>query len=154
MSGFAFVRNVWFWFLYEMSCVRNVVCTNCRAPIGDIPNVCKNSSVAMFADVTTLITSGKWIDSILNVDIGHTSKWLACNKLTINIDKCETMFFGCGKPSNILLDKTIIPYQNSVKIRGVHIDAAKTNLIKIGMYSEELSEPYFSGKNLKHYLIY
>ena len=32
MSGFAFVRNVWFWILYEMSCVRNVVCTNCRAP--------------------------------------------------------------------------------------------------------------------------
>ena len=25
MSGFAFVRNVWFWFLYEMSCVRFVV---------------------------------------------------------------------------------------------------------------------------------
>ena len=33
MSGFAFVRNVWFWFLSEMSCVRNVVCTNCRAPL-------------------------------------------------------------------------------------------------------------------------
>ena len=32
MSGFVFVRNVWFWFLYAMSCVRNVVCTNCRAP--------------------------------------------------------------------------------------------------------------------------
>ena len=90
--------------------------------INDMPNVCKNSSVAMFADDTTLITSEKRIGNLLNVDIGHTSKWLACNKLTINIDKCETMFFGCGKPSDILLDKTIIPYKNSVKILGVHID--------------------------------
>ena len=47
----------------------------------------------MFADDTTLLTSGKRIDIILNVDIGHTSKWLACNKLTINIDKCEKVFW-------------------------------------------------------------
>ena len=88
----------------------------------DMPNVCKNSSVAMFADVTTLITSGKRIDNILNVDICHTSNWLACNKFTINIDNCETMFFGCGKPSNILIDNTVVPYKNSVKILGVHFD--------------------------------
>ena len=31
------------------------------------------------------------------------------------------MFFGCGTPSNILLD-IIIPYKNSVEILGVHID--------------------------------
>ena len=52
----------------------------------------KNSSVAMFADDTTLITSGKQIDKILKVDICQTSKWLACNKLTNNIDKCEQCF--------------------------------------------------------------
>ena len=73
-------------------------------------------------DTTTLITSGKLIDNILNVDICHTSNWLACNKLTINFDKCETMFFSCGKPSNILIEKTVVPYKNSVKILGVHID--------------------------------
>ena len=33
MSVFAFVQNVRLWSLYEMSCVRNVVCTNCRAPV-------------------------------------------------------------------------------------------------------------------------
>ena len=87
-----------------------------------MPNVCKNSSAAMFADDTPLITSGKRIDNILNVDICHTSNWLACNKLTINIDNCETSFFGCGKPSNILIDKTVVPYKNSVRFSGVHID--------------------------------
>ena len=61
--------------------------------VNDMPNVYKNSSVATFAVDTTLITSRKRIDNILNVDICHTSNWLACNKLTINTDKCETMFF-------------------------------------------------------------
>ena len=87
-----------------------------------MPNVCKNSSVARFADDTTLITSGKRIDNILNVDICHTSIWLACNKLTVFIDKCETMFFGCRKPSNILIDNTVVPYENSAEVLGVHID--------------------------------
>ena len=76
----------------------------------------------MFADDTNLITSRKRVDNILNVGIGHTSKWLECNKLVITIDNCETMFFGCGKPSNILLDKPINPYKTSVKTSGVHFD--------------------------------
>ena len=39
----------------------------------------QNSSLAMFADDTTLITSGKRIDNMLNVDIGLTLKWLVTN---------------------------------------------------------------------------
>ena len=38
------------------------------------PNVWKNSSIAMFADGTTLITPRKRIDNMLIVDIDHTSK--------------------------------------------------------------------------------
>ena len=32
MSGFDFVRNVWCWFFYEMSCVRNFSCVRIVVP--------------------------------------------------------------------------------------------------------------------------
>ena len=54
-----------------------------------MPNVWKHSSFAMVPDDTTLISSGTRTDKILNVDIGHTTNWLACNKLTINKDNVK-----------------------------------------------------------------
>ena len=43
---------------------------------------------------------------------------MACNKLTNKIENCETNFFGYWEPSNILIDKAVIP----VQIPGIHID--------------------------------
>ena len=108
--------------------------------INDMPNVCKNSSIAMLGDDTTLITSGKRIDNILNVDIYicHTSNWLACNKLTNNFDKCETMFFGCRKPSNILSDNKVVPYKNLVKLLSLHNDKNLRFREHIGYFTKKV----------------
>ena len=38
-----------------------------------MPDVCKNSSAAMFADDKTLIASGKRIDNTLHVNVTHRS---------------------------------------------------------------------------------
>ena len=87
-----------------------------------MPNVCKNSSNAIFADDTTLTVSGKRMDNVLNVNFCRTSKRRACKNLTNEEAKCGILFFGYGKPSNILVNNTVFAYKNSIKTPGVYVD--------------------------------
>ena len=90
--------------------------------INDLPNVCQNSQMMIFADDTTIINAGKRTDPLIKNDIVAVSKWFKSSKLTINTDKCEAMFFGCGKPDNLNILSNILGNQNSCKYLVVHID--------------------------------
>ena len=66
--------------------------------INDIDKCVENSQLAMFADDTTVIKAGKRVDNLIKKDVDCMFNWFCSNKLTVNIDKCESICFGLGKP--------------------------------------------------------
>ena len=48
--------------------------------------------------------------------------WFCSNKLTVNIDKCESISFGMGKPENVEINGQRVEYKNACKYLGVYID--------------------------------
>ena len=62
----------------------------------DLPNVCDSIQMISFADDTTIIHPEKRTDTLNKNDIVAVFKWFESSKLTINTDKFEAVFFGCG----------------------------------------------------------
>ena len=88
----------------------------------DLPSVGESSQMVIFAEDTTIINAGKGTDAVIKNDIVTVSKWFESNKLTINTDKCEAVFFGCGKHNNLRILSKELEYKISCKYLGVHID--------------------------------
>ena len=57
-----------------------------------------------FADDTTVIKAGKRVDNLIRKDVDCMFNWFCSNKLTVNIDKCESICFGLGKPEKVEID--------------------------------------------------
>ena len=83
--------------------------------INDLPSVCESSQMVIFADDTTNINAGNRTDAAIKNDIVTVSKLFESKKLTINTDKCEAMFFGCGKPNNLRILSKELEYKSSCK---------------------------------------
>ena len=64
----------------------------------DLPGSCDKVEVAMFADDTTFIKSGKGVDPLLSQETNCVRDWFSSNKLTVNHGKCEAMCFRYVKP--------------------------------------------------------
>ena len=65
--------------------------------INDIPNCLSFSIPRMYADNTHITYAGSdlhLIQSNLSHDLGKVSKWLVCNRLTLNATKIEFMVIG------------------------------------------------------------
>ena len=90
--------------------------------INDLPDSCEKAEVAMFADDTTLIKSGKRVDPLLSQEINCVRDWFSSNKLTVNPEKCEAMCFGYGKPDTIKIGVSELNYKASCRYLGVHLD--------------------------------
>lgn len=93
--------------------------------INDIPlNI--NSNSYLFADDTTILTTGKNISSLLyniNNDINLLSNWLLQNKLYINCNKTKCMFFFKSQSyPKIQIFNEEIEKVITFKLLGVHID--------------------------------
>ena len=81
-----------------------------------------DSKVTMFADDTTLINGG--LTSAFQYErilMQSLSIRLAANKLTINADKSEMMFFGSGIPKPLKMNDTSLKFKSSCKYLGVHL---------------------------------
>ena len=52
-----------------------------------------NSKVSMFADDTTIFNAKKNVSFTMQPEIDLISDWMTSNMLTINIDKCEVVFW-------------------------------------------------------------
>ena len=64
----------------------------------DLPAVCSTKSkIAMFAEDTSLFQSGKETLLTIQNDENEMTRWFACNKVSINSSKCETILFCIGK---------------------------------------------------------
>ena len=90
--------------------------------INDLPDSCDKAEVAMFADDTTLIKSGKRVDPLLGQEINSVRDWFSSNKLTVNPEKCEAMCFGSGKPNTIKIGVSELKYKLSCRYLGIHLD--------------------------------
>uniref|UniRef100_A0A8C5MCA3 Reverse transcriptase domain-containing protein n=1 Tax=Leptobrachium leishanense TaxID=445787 RepID=A0A8C5MCA3_9ANUR len=65
--------------------------------INDLPNVCKASTVHMYADDTVIYTSKptlRQLEAVLQEQFIEVEKWIKHNKLFLNNDKTVTMLFG------------------------------------------------------------
>ena len=85
-----------------------------RLHINDLRTTCSASKVTMFADATTVIKAGKKS----TFSLARTLQ----NKLTINIDKCEAISFGGGRPFNKVIKDQTLDYKSTCKSLALHID--------------------------------
>ena len=72
-------------------------------------NLANNFNVLLFADDTTLSTSGSNFSQLvdtLNLELGDIADWMAANRLSLNIDKTYALISSkCDY--NIILDPII-----------------------------------------------
>ena len=100
--------------------------------INDLPLYLSNSISELYADDTTLHTSGNSIESIRNdlvSDLSAVLRWCEENGMMINIDKCKSMLIGSRPKINLNekdfklnLQGSEIQTVNCEKILGVYVD--------------------------------
>ena len=100
--------------------------------INDLPNCLSFSIPRMYADDTHITYAGSdlhLIQSSLSHDLEKLSKWLVCNRLTLNATKTEFMVIGSRQRLSTLsdtlelsIDNVPIEQVSSVKSLGIYID--------------------------------
>ena len=90
--------------------------------INDLPNVWNSSQIMTFADDTNINNAGKRTDPLIKIDLVTVTKLCEISKLTTNADKCEAMFFSCGKLDNLSVLPTEFGYKISYMSSGLHMD--------------------------------
>ena len=133
--------------------------------INDLHYAIKSSKVYHFADDTNLLNIGnnpKKMEKVINADLKILYNWLLANKISLNCDKTEVIFFHKpgAKAPNIKLKingKRIIASQN-IKYLGMHLDETlnggshcKNLAIKLMRVNGMLSKArhYVDNTNLK-----
>ena len=98
--------------------------------INDLHYCIKNSKVYHFADDTNLLNIGtnpKKMEKVINADLKTLYNWLLANKISLNCDKTEVIFFH--KPGTKVPDIKL-------RINGKRIIASK-NIKYLGMFLDE-----------------
>ena len=96
--------------------------------INDIVNVSNFFTTSLFADDTSLVCSGNNVNDLIaqaNLELENIVEWLACNKLSLNVNKSKYMVFCKRKLINIndlLIDGNTIEMVKYFKFLGVVID--------------------------------
>ena len=92
--------------------------------INDLHQVIEDSRIAMFDDDTTVLNAGDKTSPLITQDLKNMTNWFVSNKLTVNVDKCEAISFGCGKPDKVTILRNELPYQKTCKYLGLHLDGS------------------------------
>ena len=110
--------------------------------INDLPDICPNVSVQMYADDTVILTSAKntnVISDTLNEAMENISIWLRVNRLSLNVKKTMAMLFSI-KPTpltlNISVDGEAVANVNETKYLGITIDSQ----LKFNKHANQLSK--------------
>ena len=97
--------------------------------INDIVNSSNRLSFVLFADDTTVYTSGKSLNECIahmSSELLHISNWFMSNKLTLNVDKTQVMFFSRRKKTTPNIQVTLrgqpIANVTNTKFLGVIVD--------------------------------
>ena len=90
--------------------------------INDLPKNCLQSKIALFANDTTVYNFGRKLSYGITSDIQRIRKWLVTNKLTVKVEKCETVGSGRAQPlPNDAFDTELL-LKGHCKNLGVQID--------------------------------
>ena len=102
--------------------------------INDLLNCLKHCTARLYADDTSLNTSGshiKVIEPLMNADLKHVSSWLIANKLTLNVIKTVYMVVG-SRQRLATLEGDINLQINSTSLKGYKIpNVSVSKLTKI-----------------------
>ena len=107
--------------------------------INDLHNAIKNSKVFHFADDTNLLNisdSPKKMQKLLNADLKILYDWLLANKISLNCDKTEIIFFH--KPKKIKMNGHRIRPSHSIKYLGMHLDETLNGAFHAKILSKKL----------------
>ena len=93
--------------------------------IDDLKSVIKLGYHHLYADDTIIIISHENLDTLtsqVETELSHIDLWLKNNKMTINTDKTETIFFGNHSQLKKVENKTVnyngyIPLKRSENVR-------------------------------------
>ena len=96
--------------------------------INDLPNA-TNFFIKLYADDTFLCSqneNAKALESEVNFEIGRVYKWLASNRLTLNIDKSKFMILsrhkGVSENFRVKINNEQMDQCDSYKYLGVYFD--------------------------------
>ena len=96
--------------------------------INDLPYCLRHSKAILFADDTTIHITGPKTNDIsieLNQDLQSLDQWLSANQLSLNVNKTLACYFKPKKSTavgQLEIRSNKIPFMNSVKYLGIHID--------------------------------
>ena len=90
--------------------------------INDLPLVCEKSKISLFADDTTVYNIGMNSEKEITEDVRKMRNWFDVNKLTLNVEKCESISFGRAQPVSEETFGEKISCKSSCKYLGVLID--------------------------------
>lgn len=100
--------------------------------INDLPECLKKTETRLFADDTTLTSSGESInevESAMNMDLDSLKNWLLANKLSLNVAKTEFILIGSrprlkgiDKQPKIAIENMAIKQVSETKSLGVIVD--------------------------------
>jgi hypothetical protein len=115
--------------------------------INDLINVCKYSTPLLFADDTNLFfaeTNINVLTANINEELQRVSTWLKVNKLSLNVNKTQYMYFTSKRKYqteliNIAIDSVKINETKQSKFLGVVIDNKLTWKAHISYISNKVS---------------
>lgn len=99
--------------------------------VNDLPRVTSVFDCHLFADDTNLFYANEdllELESIININLPKINTWLACNKLSLNIDKTNFVIFHPPQKRirhkvNLFINHKTISQATSVSYLGIHIDS-------------------------------
>ena len=98
--------------------------------VNDITRCTDKLDFLLFADDTTIYIQGQDLDLLedtLNHELKHVSKWIKCNKLTLNISKTHYMLSSSllSQPStvSVFIDNILLHQEEECKFLGIILDS-------------------------------
>lgn len=112
----------------------------------DLASVKIQGKFTFFADDTTILWHGKYIDElheIVSSDLGMIKEWCDANLLSFNVSKTNIITFKCNL-NEIYLEDKIIKNQTECRFLGLHIDSKLKFENHISILSKKLAANCFA----------
>ena len=128
--------------------------------VNEIPAICPDLKVSLFADDTTLTATHKNIDPLIgnvNLALGQFCKWAYSNRICLNARKTNLMLFSnrvnsSDIESDIVVDGVNVQFNVSTKFSGLEIDSKITFNYHISNIGDKLSKVVGIMYRLSRYL--
>ena len=131
--------------------------------INDLPNDIENTTVDIFADDTTLFTSGNNVSSItssLESDLQNVQAWCKNNCMALNAAKTKVMYIAPKSKSSsasdtlphLQLDSEILQVSSCEKLLGINIDNSLSWHTHVSNTLKRCNSYLYLLSRIKHFL--